>query len=131
MFNSAIASEREYNVEVPYFNLETGVKISKFIENAETLTPRSVKKEENLKQVTEILRNLHEDKAFRMDNKFNMFRELEKYEEILRKDNGTFFAGYDEVIGETIVKSKNMTVEKKTLTHELPYHLHHHAGLSG
>ena len=49
MFNSAIASERGYNVEVPYFNLETGVKISKFIENAETLTPRSVKKEENLK----------------------------------------------------------------------------------
>ena len=36
MFNSAIASEKGYNVEVPYFNLETGVKISKFIENAET-----------------------------------------------------------------------------------------------
>ncbi len=97
MFNSAIASERGYNVEVPYFNLETGVKISRFIENAETLTPRSLRKEENLKQVVGILKKLHEDKAFKMDNNFNMFRELEKYEEILRKDNGTFFKDYDEV----------------------------------
>lgn len=97
MFNSAIASEKGFNVEVPYFNLETGVKISKFIENAETLTHRSIKKEENLKQVTDILRNLHECTDFHMDNEFNMFRELEKYEEILRKDKGEFFSDYEEV----------------------------------
>lgn len=97
MFNSAIASEKGYNVEVPYFNLETGVKISKFIENAETLTHRSVKKEENLRQVTKILRSLHESKDFHMDNEFNVFRELEKYEEILRGDRGQFFDDYDEV----------------------------------
>lgn len=107
MFNSAIASERGYNVEVPYFNLETGVKISKFIENAETLTPRSIKKEENLSQVTKILRNLHEDKCFKMDNEFNMFRELEKYEEILKKDNGTFFEDYKEV------RKKVMSLEEE------------------
>ena len=100
MFNSAIASEKGYNVEVPYFSLETGVKISKFIENAETLTHRSVKKEENLKQVTSILRDLHESTDFHMDNGFNMFRELEKYEDILRKDNGDFFEDYDEVRAE-------------------------------
>ncbi|MBE6063522.1 MAG: winged helix-turn-helix transcriptional regulator [Clostridium butyricum] len=97
MFNSAIASEKGFNVEVPYFNLETGVKISKFIENAETLTHRSIKKEENLKQVTKILRDLHECKDFHMDNEFNMFRELEKYEKILKKDNGDFFEDYDKV----------------------------------
>ncbi|NME83269.1 NTP transferase domain-containing protein [Clostridium sp. SM-530-WT-3G] len=105
MFNSAIASEKGFNVEVPYFNLETGVKISKFIENAETLTNRSIKKEENLKQVTKILRDLHECKDFHMDNEFNMFRELEKYEEILKKDNGDFFEDYDEV------RSKVMALE--------------------
>lgn len=97
MFNSAIASEKGFNVEVPYFNLETGVKISKFIENAETLTHRSIKKEENLKQVTTILRDLHECEDFHMDNEFNMFRELEKYEEILKSDNGEFFEDYEEV----------------------------------
>lgn len=97
MFNSAIASEKGYNVEVPYFNLETGVKISKFIENAETLTHRSIKKEENLRQVTTILRNLHECTDFHMDNEFNMFRELEKYEGILKKDGGDFFEDYSEI----------------------------------
>ncbi|NFI52974.1 winged helix-turn-helix transcriptional regulator [Clostridium botulinum] len=97
MFNSSIASEREYNVETPYFNVETGIKISTFIENAETLTPRSVKKEENLKQVTRILRDLHEDNEFPMKNEFNVFRELEKYEDILKTDDGEFFDDYDEV----------------------------------
>ena len=97
MFNSSIASERGYNVETPYFNVETGIKISTFIENAETLTPRSVKKEENLKQVTRILRNLHEDNEFPMKNEFNVFRELEKYEDILKSSNGEFFDDYDEV----------------------------------
>ncbi|KIL07992.1 choline kinase [Clostridium botulinum] len=97
MFNSSIASEREYNVETPYFNVETGIKISTFIENAETLTPRSVKKEENLKQVTRILRDLHEDNEFQMKNEFNVFRELEKYEDILKTADGEFFDDYDEV----------------------------------
>ncbi|MBY7007645.1 winged helix-turn-helix transcriptional regulator [Clostridium botulinum] len=97
MFNSSIASEREYNVETPYFNVETGIKISTFIENAETLTPRSVKKEENLKQVTRILRDLHEDNEFPMKNEFNVFRELEKYEDILKTADGEFFDNYDEV----------------------------------
>ncbi|WP_105177291.1 NTP transferase domain-containing protein [Clostridium cagae] len=97
MFNSSIASEREYNVETPYFNVEIGIKISTFIENAETLTPRSVKKEENLKQVTRILRDLHEDNEFPMKNEFNVFRELEKYEDILKTSDGEFFHDYDEV----------------------------------
>ncbi|AOR24543.1 winged helix-turn-helix transcriptional regulator [Clostridium taeniosporum] len=97
MFNSSIASDRGYNVETPYFNVETGIKISTFIENAETLTPRSIKKEENLKQVTKILRELHEDNEFSMKNEFNVFRELEKYEDILKKADGVFFNDYKEV----------------------------------
>lgn len=108
MFNSAIASEKGFNVEVPYFNLETGVKISKFIEDAETLTHRSIKKEENLKQVTDILRNLHECTDFHMDNEFNMFRELEKYEDILRKDNGEFFSDYEEVRKQVMALEKEL-----------------------
>jgi thiamine kinase-like enzyme/choline kinase/predicted transcriptional regulator len=109
MFNSAIASEKGYNVEVPYFNLETAVKISKFIENAETLTHRSIKKEENLKQVTDILRNLHESTDFHMDNEFNAFRELEKYEDILRKDRGDFFEDYEDV------RKKVMALEEELI----------------
>jgi len=109
MFNSAIASEKGYNVEVPYFNLETAVKISKFIENAETLTHRSIKKEENLKQVTDILRDLHESTDFHMDNEFNVFRELEKYEDILRKDRGDFFEDYEEV------RKKVMALEEELI----------------
>lgn len=113
MFNSAIASEKGYNVEVPYFSLETGVKISKYIENAETLTHRSIKKEENLKQVTGILRDLHESTDFHMDNEFNMFRELEKYEDILRKNRGDFFEDYDEVREKVMALEDELKVCKR------------------
>lgn len=113
MFNSAIASEKGYNVEVPYFSLETAVKISKFIENAETLTHRSIKKEENLKQVTDILRDLHESTDFHMDNEFNVFRELEKYENILKQDRGSFFEDYDEVRKKVMVLEEELKVCKR------------------
>jgi len=113
MFNSAIASEKGYNVEVPYFSLETGVKISKYIENAETLTHRSIRKEENLKQVTGILRDLHESTDFHMDNEFNMFRELEKYEDILRKNRGDFFEDYDEVREKVMALEDELKVCKR------------------
>lgn len=107
MINSKIASEKGYNVDVPYFNLETGVKISKFIENAETLTHRSIKKEENLTKVCSILRSLHESKDFDMKNEFNAFEELKKYENILREDQGEFFSDYFEV------REKVMALEEK------------------
>ncbi|WP_244834553.1 winged helix-turn-helix transcriptional regulator [Clostridium sp. BJN0001] len=102
MINSKIASEKGYNVDIPYFNLETGVKISKFIENAETLTHRSIKKEENLRKVCDILRSLHTSEDFNMKNEFNVFEELKKYENILREDNGEFFSDYD-VVREKVI----------------------------
>ena len=107
MINSAIASERGYNVEVPYFNVDNGIKVSKFIEDAETLTARSIKKEENLKKATDILRKLHNDSMFKMHGEFNPFKELRKYEEILKKDNGYFYDGYEEV------REKFMTFEEE------------------
>ncbi len=113
MFNSAIASEKGYNVEVPYFNLENGVKISKYIEDAETLTHRSIKKEENLKQVTTILRDLHESTDFHMDNEFNVFRELEKYENIVKKDGANFFEDYDEVRKKVMALEEELKICKR------------------
>lgn len=95
MGNSKLASEKGYNVKMLYFNEESGIKITKFIEGAETLTGASAKKEENMKLVTSILRDLH-NSDMKMINRFNPFEELLKYEEILRHSNVKYYDEYEE-----------------------------------
>lgn len=96
MGNSKLASEKGYNADTLYFNEENGIKITKFIEGAETLTGASAKKEENMVLVTSILRDLH-NSDMKMTNRFNPFEELLKYEEILKDSNCKYYDRYEEV----------------------------------
>lgn len=95
MENSKLASILGYNAETLYFNQDSGIKITKFIEGAETLTGASAKKEENMKLVTTILRELHSS-DMKMTNRFNPFEELIKYEEILKDNTVQYYEGYKE-----------------------------------
>ena len=79
MENSNLASLKGYNAETLYFNQGSGIKITKFIEGAETLTGASAKKEENMKLVTSILRE-----------------ELLKYEDILKGNTVKYYDEYKE-----------------------------------
>ncbi|MGL5117737.1 MAG: phosphotransferase [Plesiomonas shigelloides] len=69
--------------ELIYFNEETGVKISEYIEKAETLNPETSKKNENLLLTSNLLKKLHTSNI-RFENKFNVFNEIEKYENLIR-----------------------------------------------
>ncbi|MFR4998127.1 MAG: phosphotransferase [Clostridium paraputrificum] len=104
MINSKLASEQGINVDIAYFNEESGIKISKFIEDAETLTNRSSKKQENMKLVSQIIKELHESSIV-FENEFNVFEEIELYEDIINQLNGKFFDDY------IIVKEKVMNLK--------------------
>lgn len=95
MENSNLASLKGYNAETLYFNQDSGIKITKFIEGAETLTGASAKKEENMKLVTSILRELH-NSDMNMVNIFNPFEELLKYEDILKGNTVKYYDEYKE-----------------------------------
>lgn len=95
MENSNLASLNGYNAETLYFNQDSGIKITKFIEGAETLTGASAKKEENMKLVTSILRDLH-NSDMNMVNRFNPFEELLKYEDILKDSNVKRYDQYED-----------------------------------
>lgn len=110
MFNSAVAAEKGFNVAIQYFNVETGIKISDYIHNAETLTKRSLKKEENLSKVIKILKSLHNSKDFHMDNEFNVFNEIEKYESIVKENGAVFYNGYDKL--KPIIEKFQNIIEK-------------------
>ena len=94
--NAVYANKIGVDAELVYFNESTGIKISRFIENADTLSPESAKKQSSMIMVTNILRKLHNCKL-EMDNKFDIYRKIEKYEKLLIKSNAYNFDDYYEI----------------------------------
>lgn len=94
--NAVYANRIGIDAELVYFNEETGVKISNFIENAQTLSPEATKKQHNMKMVCNLLRSLHNSKE-KMDNDFNIYEKIEKYENLSKKIDGVFYEDYYKV----------------------------------
>ena len=92
--NAQIISDLNLDAKLIYLNKETGIKISEYIENAETLVPETARN--NFKQVAEILKKLHNSNII-FDNIFDSFVEMEKYERLSIKENGKFYEGYEKV----------------------------------
>ena len=103
--NSRLAFENGFDSELIYFNENTGVKISTFIEKTETLNGRTAKKEENMRMIAGILKRLH-NSSFKFGSEFDPFKTAEEYEKLLHKYNGKNFEDYDEV------KEKVMALKK-------------------
>ncbi|MDF2884851.1 MAG: choline kinase, partial [Clostridiaceae bacterium] len=103
--NSRLAFENGFDSDLIYFNEHTGVKISTFIEKTETLNERTAKKEENMKLIAGILRELH-NSSFKFGSEFDPFKIAEEYEKLLHKYNGKNFEDYYEV------KEKVMSLKK-------------------
>lgn len=91
--NSQIASEIGINPDQLYFSVKTGLKIVRYIPEAEMLNPKIAKKEDNLLMVAQIFNQLHlSDK--KMDNTFDGFEKMEQYEALVKEINGAFYEGY-------------------------------------
>ncbi|GAA0179295.1 winged helix-turn-helix transcriptional regulator [Clostridium sediminicola] len=103
--NSAYAHTYGFDTEVMYFNETSGIKISRFVENAETLNGSTAKKEDNMKLVANILKQLHTSEIV-FENKFDVFHLINIYESLLKKYNGKNFEDY-EIIKEKVFKLKD------------------------
>ncbi|WHY77459.1 NTP transferase domain-containing protein [Neobacillus sp. WH10] len=94
--NSEITSRLGINPEVIYFSGKTGLKIVKFIPDAETLNPRTGTREDNLIQVAGIFNRLHSS-GETFNARFDVFEKITEYETILAELNGEVFEGHDQV----------------------------------
>lgn len=93
MINSKLAADYGIDADIVYFNENTGVKISKMIQEAETLNPETAKRKKNIDKVANILKKLHcSDIA--MENEFDVFSKIEKYEGLVNKRNGKLYDDY-------------------------------------
>lgn len=109
MINSKLASDMGLDVEILFFNSDSGIKIAKFINGAETINSRTAKKEENMILISDALRKLHKSNM-KMGNTFDVFKEIERYEDIMTKNNVKFFEDYFEV-RPRVIKLKELMIQ--------------------
>lgn len=91
--NAQIAAQKGFNCNLIYCNAQTGIKLSEYIEGAETLTPRTVRLEENLLKTAQILKRLHRSDIC-WENRFDPFAEAKKYESFLADPAAQMYEGY-------------------------------------
>jgi thiamine kinase-like enzyme len=84
------------NPEHVYFDDSSGIKITRKITGARTLTAGDAKKERIMKKVTALLRKLHQSSVL-LTNRFDPFLFMKEYEALALKEGCVFYEGYEAV----------------------------------
>ena len=104
--NAAFAHEIGVDADLIYFNEQTGIKISKFIEDAQTLSPEGAKKPYVMKKICQLLNQLHQC-GREMENEFNVYEKIESYEQLLNELKGEYYEDY-QLIKQQVVQLKEL-----------------------
>ena len=102
--NSLLAHILGLDVETVYFDEQTGIKVSRFIEEAETLNQNTATYPQNMQLTTRLLRQLHHS-GMDFANRFDVFQEIVKYEQFIDELNAEYFADY------AVIRPQVMTLE--------------------
>lgn len=95
-FNAGVACILGVNPPIRYFNHDNGIKLADFIENAETLNAATIQRHDNMRKIAKIYRDLHNSHV-RLRNEFNIFNEIEKYDELMKRANAVMYDGWEDV----------------------------------
>lgn len=98
VYNNRLAEELGITPPLDYFNAETGIKLARFIPGAKTLNKATIKKPSNLRRIAQILKSMHTSNV-RFSNDFDVFKEVERYENLLSNAQGNMYSGYKEIRG--------------------------------
>ncbi|MBB2481633.1 NTP transferase domain-containing protein [Bacillus sp. APMAM] len=93
MVNSSIAYKIGLNIKSIYFNEYSGLNITEYIPNAETLNPTTAKRENNMDLIANVLKKLHSSEKMFLHN-FDPFFGTEYYENMILNANGKLFDDY-------------------------------------
>lgn len=95
-FNAKEACRLGVNPPIRFFDPHTGIKLADFIDNAETLTAATIQRHDNMREIADIYRTVH-NSHIRLKNEFNIFHEIEKYDRLLERAGATMYEGWEEV----------------------------------
>lgn len=85
------------NVDTVYFDENSGVKISVYIPNAQTMTGSTARLEKNMKKTARLLSKLHQSE-FELKGRFNVFDEFVKYLNIMKENHVQPYSRFDEAV---------------------------------
>lgn len=94
-FNGAQGCKIGVNPPIRYFNASTGVKLTDYIQNAETLNRATVQRDDNLRKIAQIYKKIH-GAHVRLKNEFNVFHEIEKYDGLIAGLGAKMYKGWEE-----------------------------------
>lgn len=93
--NSLLMSKQGLNVKTYFFDAQSGIKITKYLNNSQTLDHQSIKDFSNLRLIAQQLKILHSS-SVQFENKFNLFSEFDKYLSLL-KNKSSFYHYNDDM----------------------------------
>ena len=93
-YNARIGCRLGVNPAIRYFDRRTGVKLSDFMENAVTMDAETIQRPEILLKVAAIYDRIHHAPE-PLNNTFNLFEEIEKYDRLIRKNQAVMYPGWD------------------------------------
>lgn len=91
--NCVRANELGLDAEIVYIDAKNGVKIATFIEGVETLTAAMTKREDIMDGVVKLFKTLHHSGTL-LQNDFDVFEEIVKYEQLVNEVGGSLFEDY-------------------------------------
>lgn len=95
-YNSRLAYQLKITPEIFCLDVQSGVKLVRYIEGAETLNNVTIQYVSHMEKVIASLRILHTS-GVRFNNDFNVFKEIQVYEELLSQAKGWMYEGYSEL----------------------------------
>ncbi|WP_243578050.1 choline kinase family protein [Aggregatibacter segnis] len=87
--NSLLMSEHGFNVDTTYFNENTGIKITKFLENSISLNHHNINNKNHLEIIAKKLYKLHNSKL-KFNNEFNTSSTFNNYLKLLKDPNNFY-----------------------------------------
>lgn len=112
--NTILASGLGIDTDLLYFYDETGIKISKYIENAHTMSPKSMREDENILAAADLIKTLH-NCGYNTGASFEVFKMAEGYEKFIKANNGSLYEDYCDI--------RNQVKQIKIKTDEIFFHL--------
>ncbi|WP_129600118.1 choline kinase family protein [Anaerophilus nitritogenes] len=101
-----LANQIDIDSQLIYFDDKTGIKICRYIHNAETMNYHLVRKRENMKAIAEIFKRLHSC-GESVPVVFDVFEKIEDYENLLNKYTKDYFWKDYQVVKEQVYQLKD------------------------
>lgn len=93
-FNALQSCRLGVNPAIRYFDSQTGIKLADFIENAETLNSATIQRHDNMRKIAWIYQTVH-NSHIRLKNEFNIFKEIEKYDDLIKIAGAKMYDGWE------------------------------------